>query len=127
MPGQTLMPFRSEAQRRYLWANEPQVASRWAAVYGDDSSDRGRASEGWERAFGAATRGAANCRRTGTVGGGRYVWIICDRAGWSGGRRRFSWWVRDNLTMRMSTGRADTYGGARQMCGGALRAHGARS
>jgi len=24
------MPFRSEAQRRYLYANEPEVAKRWA-------------------------------------------------------------------------------------------------
>ena len=24
------MPFKSEAQRRYLWANEPDVAKRWA-------------------------------------------------------------------------------------------------
>lgn len=25
------MPFKSEAQRRYLWANEPKVAKEWAA------------------------------------------------------------------------------------------------
>jgi len=24
------MPFKSEAQRRYLWANEPEIAKRWA-------------------------------------------------------------------------------------------------
>lgn len=24
------MPFKSERQRRYLWANEPEVARRWA-------------------------------------------------------------------------------------------------
>lgn len=24
------MPFKSEKQRRYLWANEPEIASRWA-------------------------------------------------------------------------------------------------
>ena len=24
------MPFKSEAQRRFLWANEPAVAKRWA-------------------------------------------------------------------------------------------------
>ena len=24
------MPFKSEAQRRYLWAKEPQVAKKWA-------------------------------------------------------------------------------------------------
>lgn len=25
------MPFVSEAQRRFLWANHPQIAKRWAA------------------------------------------------------------------------------------------------
>ena len=24
------MPFKSEKQRRYLWANHPEVARRWA-------------------------------------------------------------------------------------------------
>jgi hypothetical protein len=24
------MPFQSEAQRRYLWANQPDIARRWA-------------------------------------------------------------------------------------------------
>ena len=24
------MPFKSEAQRRYLWANEPKIAHAWA-------------------------------------------------------------------------------------------------
>lgn len=24
------MPFKSEKQRRYLWANEPKVARKWA-------------------------------------------------------------------------------------------------
>jgi hypothetical protein len=24
------MPFASEKQRRFLWANEPEVASRWS-------------------------------------------------------------------------------------------------
>ncbi len=28
------MPFKSEKQRRYLWANEPQVAQRWSDKYG---------------------------------------------------------------------------------------------
>jgi hypothetical protein len=27
------VPFASEAQRRYLWANEPEVARRWAHEY----------------------------------------------------------------------------------------------
>jgi len=29
------MPFKSEKQRRYLWANEPEVAQRWSDKYGD--------------------------------------------------------------------------------------------
>lgn len=28
------MPFRSEAQRRFLWAKHPDIARRWAAKYG---------------------------------------------------------------------------------------------
>ena len=28
------MPFQSEAQRRYLWANEPNIARDWADTYG---------------------------------------------------------------------------------------------
>jgi hypothetical protein len=28
------MPFRSEAQRRYLWANDPKLAKKWADKYG---------------------------------------------------------------------------------------------
>ena len=28
------MPFKSEAQRKYLWANEPEIARDWADTYG---------------------------------------------------------------------------------------------
>lgn len=28
------MPFRSEAQRRYLYAREPEVAKAWTEKYG---------------------------------------------------------------------------------------------
>ena len=28
------MPFQSETQRRYLWANEPEIARDWADTYG---------------------------------------------------------------------------------------------
>lgn len=27
------MPFKSEAQRRYLWLKHPDIAKRWAAAY----------------------------------------------------------------------------------------------
>ncbi len=30
------MPFRSEAQRRYLWSQHPDIAERWA--HGEHSS-----------------------------------------------------------------------------------------
>ena len=29
-----LMPFKSEKQRRYLWANEPEIARDWTDTYG---------------------------------------------------------------------------------------------
>ena len=29
------MPFKSEAQRRYLWANEPEIARNWTDKYGN--------------------------------------------------------------------------------------------
>ena len=28
------MPFKSEKQRRYLWANEPKIAREWTDRYG---------------------------------------------------------------------------------------------
>lgn len=28
------MPFKSEAQRRYLWMHHPEVARKWAHKYG---------------------------------------------------------------------------------------------
>lgn len=28
------MPFRSEKQRRWLWANRPDIAKKWSAKYG---------------------------------------------------------------------------------------------
>ena len=28
------MPFQSEKQRRYLWANEPEIARDWTYKYG---------------------------------------------------------------------------------------------
>ena len=29
------MPFRSEKQRKYLWANEPAIAKKWTAEHGN--------------------------------------------------------------------------------------------
>jgi hypothetical protein len=28
------MPFRSEKQRRFMYANHPEIAKRWSAEYG---------------------------------------------------------------------------------------------
>lgn len=28
------MPFRSEKQRRYLWAKHPEIAKEWTEKYG---------------------------------------------------------------------------------------------
>ena len=28
------MPFRSEAQRRFLWAKHPEIAKRWTKEHG---------------------------------------------------------------------------------------------
>ena len=28
------MPFQSEKQRKYLWANEPEIAREWTDKYG---------------------------------------------------------------------------------------------
>ena len=43
------MPFKSEKQRRYLWANEPEVAQRWSDKYGSKPMKRNR-DEGRGRA-----------------------------------------------------------------------------
>jgi hypothetical protein len=37
------MPFKSEAQRRFLWANEPALARRWTDEYG--STPRGKVAK----------------------------------------------------------------------------------
>ena len=38
------MPFKSEKQRRYLWANEPEIARDWTDTYGSKikKADGGR-------------------------------------------------------------------------------------
>ena len=30
------MPFKSEKQRKFLWANEPEIAKKWTAKYGSN-------------------------------------------------------------------------------------------
>jgi hypothetical protein len=35
------MPFKSEAQRRYLWAKHPEIARKWADKYGSKPQSAG--------------------------------------------------------------------------------------
>ena len=52
------MPFQSEKQRRYLWANEPKIARDWADTYGSriEKNDGGIMRESF-RVGAAATGG----------------------------------------------------------------------
>lgn len=40
------MPFRSEAQRRYLFARHPDIAERWAREYGTPKGLPARIADG---------------------------------------------------------------------------------
>jgi len=44
------MPFRSAKQRRYLWANDPNLARRWTEEYGSEPVGR---SENFEHGHSA--------------------------------------------------------------------------
>ena len=35
------MPFKSEKQRRYMWAKEPEIAKRWTKKYGSSPKKKG--------------------------------------------------------------------------------------
>ena len=35
------MPFKSEKQRKYMWAKEPAIAKRWTEKYGGKSKKKG--------------------------------------------------------------------------------------
>ena len=50
------MPFQSEKQRRYLWANEPEIARDWTDTYGS----RIESNTGGISRLGFAERGSAN-------------------------------------------------------------------
>ena len=90
------MPFASDKQRRYLFANLPRLAGKWAAKYGSGDDDQG-----------------GDCGRVGRAAGGRVVWAICDRGRWAAGARRWGWWVRNEQTMAMRTGSTRTREAAR--------------
>jgi hypothetical protein len=36
------MPFRSEKQRRYMWARHPEIAERWTKEYGSKPKPKGK-------------------------------------------------------------------------------------
>jgi hypothetical protein len=56
------MPFKSEAQRRYLWANEPEIARDWTDTYGSriQKNDGGITRLGYR--YGGDTMGGPNDR-----------------------------------------------------------------
>tara|TARA_R100001244_G_scaffold38661_1_gene34933 strand:- start:107 stop:262 length:156 start_codon:yes stop_codon:yes gene_type:complete len=35
------MPFKSEKQRRYLWAKEPAIAKKWTKEHGSNPKKKG--------------------------------------------------------------------------------------
>ena len=35
------MPFKSEKQKRYMWAKEPAIAKRWTEKYGSKPKKKG--------------------------------------------------------------------------------------
>ena len=35
------MPFKSEKQRKYMWAKEPAIAKRWTEKYGSKPKKKG--------------------------------------------------------------------------------------
>ena len=42
------MPFQSEKQRKYLWANEPEIAREWTDKYGSRvKKDMGGIMDAW--------------------------------------------------------------------------------
>ncbi len=43
------MPFRSVKQRKFLWANEPEIAKRWTKKYGSKIKKKNPKSEAAER------------------------------------------------------------------------------
>ena len=55
------MPFKSEAQRKYLWANEPEIARDWTDTYGSGI----KAAQGGRIGFQAGTPPGVTGQRTG--------------------------------------------------------------
>jgi hypothetical protein len=73
------MPFKSEAQRKYLWANEPEIARDWTDTYGSGIKAAHGGRIGFFKGAQAETReGKAMSPGTSATGGGRDT-------GWSPG------------------------------------------
>ena len=66
------MPFQSEKQRRYLWANEPEIARDWADTYGSriEKNDGGIMRTGFFKA--GLAQGDSISPGTSTSGGMRH-------------------------------------------------------
>ena len=58
------MPFKSEKQRRYLWANEPEIARDWTDTYGSriEKNDGGIMRVGLRRGSGGPGPGGQGAR-----------------------------------------------------------------
>ena len=73
------MPFQSEKQRRYLWANEPEIARDWTDTYGSGIAKAlggriqyqgGGPGPGGQGARGQATQNPGRSGPSGPPGGG---------------------------------------------------------
>ena len=66
------MPFKSEAQRRYLWANEPEIARDWTDTYGSKihAADGGIMRLGLKRGGGHHSGASNRSNRSGGPGPG---------------------------------------------------------
>ena len=60
------MPFQSEKQRRYLWANEPEIARDWADTYGSriEKNDGGIMRVGFQKGHHASGMGTSTTGNT---------------------------------------------------------------
>ena len=72
------MPFKSEKQRRYLWANEPEIARDWTETYGSKIQKANGGITRLNYRYGGDTRGGPNDRSAnrgpagGASAGGNY-------------------------------------------------------
>ena len=57
------MPFKSEKQRRYLWANEPKIAHAWAHGKSSVTGKRESASQQGKRKKRRSSRKSARGSR----------------------------------------------------------------